>query len=76
MPANTIKLDSDLVRKVSALKHRDESITAFVRELIEREHAARRYRLAATTYLPALLAGGVVITSGATVTGGTIVVIK
>ena len=50
MPATTIKLVADLVRKVAALKPKDESISGFVRELIEREHRARENRAAATSY--------------------------
>jgi predicted CopG family antitoxin len=50
MSATTIKLESDLVRKVTALKPKDESISAYVRELIEREHRARMHRAAAITY--------------------------
>jgi len=50
MPATTIKLEADLVRKVTALKPKDESISAFVRELIEREHRARANRVSAVIY--------------------------
>ena len=50
MSATTIKLDSDLVKKVTALKPKDESISRFVRELIEKEHRAREHRAAATVY--------------------------
>ena len=50
MPATTIKLEADLVKKVTALKPKDESISAFVRELIEREHRARLNREAAGQY--------------------------
>jgi predicted CopG family antitoxin len=50
MPATTIKLESDLVKKVVALKPKDGSISGFVRELIEREHRARANRLAAAIY--------------------------
>lgn len=50
MPATTIKLDSDLVQKVTSLKPSDQSISAFVRGLIEREHRAREFREAATAY--------------------------
>lgn len=50
MPATTIKLEADLVKKVTALKPKDESISAFVRELIEREHRARAHREAAGLY--------------------------
>jgi predicted CopG family antitoxin len=38
MSATTIKLEADLVKKVAALKPKDESISGFVRELIEKEH--------------------------------------
>jgi predicted CopG family antitoxin len=50
MPATTIKLEADLVKKVSALKMQDESISAFVRELIEKEHRVRANREAALAY--------------------------
>jgi predicted CopG family antitoxin len=50
MPATTIKLDADLVKKVSALKPKDESISGFVRDLIEKEHRARENRTAAIQY--------------------------
>lgn len=50
MPATTIKLEHDLVRKVSGLKPKDESISGFVRLLIEREHREREQRAAASAY--------------------------
>lgn len=50
MPATTIKLEADLVKKVSSLKPKDESISGYVRELIEREHRARSHRAAAVVY--------------------------
>jgi predicted CopG family antitoxin len=50
MPATTIKLEADLVKKVAALKPKDESISGFVRELIEKEHLARKNRAAAVVY--------------------------
>jgi len=50
MPATTIKLEADLVKKVAALKPKDESISGFVRELIEKEHRARENRAAAVVY--------------------------
>ena len=50
MSATTIKLEADLVKKVTALKPKDESISAFVRELIEKEHRARENRAAAVAY--------------------------
>jgi predicted CopG family antitoxin len=50
MSATTIKLEADLVKKVTALKPKDESISAFVRELIEKEHRARENRTSAVVY--------------------------
>ena len=50
MPATTIKLEADLVKKVTALKPKDESISGYVRELIEKEHRARENRAAAVEY--------------------------
>jgi predicted CopG family antitoxin len=50
MSATTIKLEADLVKKVTALKPKDESISAFVRELIEKEHRARENRASAVVY--------------------------
>lgn len=50
MSETTIKLEADLVKKVVALKPKDESISAFVRELIEKEHQARKNRAAAAAY--------------------------
>ncbi len=50
MPATTIKLEADLVKKVAALKPRDESISGYVRGLIEREHEVRHHRDAAARY--------------------------
>ena len=50
MSATTIKLEAELVRKVTALKPKNESISGFVRELIEKEHRARENRAAAVVY--------------------------
>ena len=50
MSATTVKLESDLVAKVSALKQPEQSISAFVRSLIEKEHRDRRLRESAHTY--------------------------
>ena len=47
MPATTIKLEAELVKKVTSLKPKDESISGYVRALIEREHRAREHRAAA-----------------------------
>ncbi|BET69529.1 hypothetical protein ASA1KI_44470 [Opitutales bacterium ASA1] len=50
MPATTIKLDAELVRKATELKPVDETLTGFVRGLIEREHRDRQFREAARAY--------------------------
>ena len=50
MPATTIKLESDLVKKVTALKPKEESISGLVRELIEKEHLTLANRAAALAY--------------------------
>lgn len=50
MPATTIKLEADLVKKATSLKSKDESISTYVRGLIEREHQARANREAAGRY--------------------------
>ena len=50
MPATTIKLESELVRKVAALKPKNESISGYVRGLIQREHEARQHRDVAVRY--------------------------
>jgi hypothetical protein len=50
MSATTIKLEADLVKKVTALKAKEESISGFVRDLIEKEHKLRKNRVAAVAY--------------------------
>ena len=50
MPATTIKLEAELVKKVTTLKPKDESISSYVRGLIEKEHRAREHRAAASAY--------------------------
>ena len=50
MPAKTMKLGSDLVKKVTASKPKEESISGFVRDLIEKEHRTRANRAAALAY--------------------------
>jgi hypothetical protein len=50
MPATTIKLESELVRKAIAVKPKDDSLSAFVRGLIEREYRDHRLREAAGVY--------------------------
>lgn len=50
MSATTVKLESDLVRKASELKQPEQSISAFVRSLIEKEHRDRLLKESAHTY--------------------------
>ena len=50
MPATTVKLDSELVKKASALKPPGTSLSAFVRGLIESEYRDRRMREAVRNY--------------------------
>ena len=50
MPATTIKLEAALVEKVTTLKPKEESISGYVRGLIEREHQARVHQEAANLY--------------------------
>ena len=50
MPATTIKLEAELVKNVTNLKPKDESISGYVRGLIEKEHLARKHHEAASTY--------------------------
>jgi hypothetical protein len=50
MSATTIKIEGDLVKKITALKAKDESISGFVRDLIQKEYDARKNRAAAVVY--------------------------
>jgi predicted CopG family antitoxin len=50
MPATTVKLETDLVEKVVELKQPEQSVSGYVRQLIEREHSERRHREAARIY--------------------------
>lgn len=50
MAATTIKLDEDLYEKVGTLKASEQSATAYVRALIEREYNQRQQRAAAEAY--------------------------
>ena len=50
MPATTIKLESDLVKKVTELKSKDESISGYVRNLIVKDHKARENKAAVLIY--------------------------
>ena len=50
MPATTVKLESDLVEKAESLKSAKQSISAYVRSLIEKEHRDRKLREGAQAY--------------------------
>jgi predicted CopG family antitoxin len=50
MPATTIKLEHEWVDKVSKLKSKDESVSSYVRNLIEHEYRERLNRVAAQKY--------------------------
>jgi hypothetical protein len=50
MSATTIKLESDLVEKAAHLKSPGQSISAYVRGLIEKEHRDRKHREGALAY--------------------------
>ncbi len=50
MAATTIKLDEDLYAKVGDLKAAEQSATAYVRSLIEREYSQRQQKAAAEAY--------------------------
>lgn len=50
MSATTVKLESDLVQKAIELKPHGQSISAFVRSLIEKEHRARQLHESAQAY--------------------------
>ena len=50
MPATTVKLESDLVDKATELKSPGQSVSAYVRSLIEKEHRDRKLREGAQAY--------------------------
>ena len=50
MPATTIKLEAELVKKVTTMKPKNEGIYSYVRGLIEKEHRVREHRAAANVY--------------------------
>ncbi len=55
MPATTVKLEPDLVEKAAALKQPEQSISSYVRSLIEKEHREKTLRAAAQSYEQFLL---------------------
>jgi len=50
MAATTIKLEGDVYEKVGNLKGAEQSATAYVRALIEREYSQRQQQAAAEAY--------------------------
>ena len=50
MQATTIKLDGALVKRLKALKPRDETLSGFVRGVLDAELRRRRLRAAAESY--------------------------
>lgn len=50
MPATTIKLDADLYEKADSLRNGTQSISGFVRDLIEKEFRERKMRQATRDY--------------------------
>jgi len=50
MPATTVKLEAELAGKVTSLKAHEQSISAYVRGLIEKEYRDRKLREATETY--------------------------
>jgi predicted CopG family antitoxin len=50
MPSTTIRLDEDILKKIDDIKPSTKSISAFVRQLIEREYNERELRRSAETY--------------------------
>ena len=50
MHATTIKLDGMLIKRLTALKPRDETLSAFVRGVLDAEIRRRQLRVAAENY--------------------------
>ena len=50
MPATTVQLEADIVDKAAALQSPDQSLSALVSVLIEKEHRERQLRAAAHSY--------------------------
>lgn len=51
MPSTTIRLEAEWVKRIAALKLKDESFSGYVRRLIEKEYLARKHHEAARSYL-------------------------
>jgi len=50
MPATTVKVEGDLLKAIEQIKPRDQTVTAFVREVLEREVRRAKLRDAAIRY--------------------------
>lgn len=50
MSSTTIRLEADILQKLKKIRPEDQSISAFVRGLIEREYREREMRRAADVY--------------------------
>jgi hypothetical protein len=50
MGATTVKLEAEILRKIDAVKPRDQSLAAYVREAVERDILRRQLRTAAERY--------------------------
>jgi hypothetical protein len=50
MAASTVKLEAEILRKINAVKPRDQSLAAYVREAVERDILRRQLRTAAEHY--------------------------
>ncbi len=50
MPSTTIKVESDLLKDITRVKPKEQSISAFVREVLERDIRRRKMKEAAHEY--------------------------
>jgi hypothetical protein len=50
MSATTVKLEAELLREIRSVKPKDKTLTAYVREAVERDVARRKLRQAAEQY--------------------------
>lgn len=50
MSASTVKLEAEVLKKIHAVKPRDQSLAAYVREAVERDILRRQLRTAAERY--------------------------
>jgi predicted transcriptional regulator len=50
MSASTVKLEADILRRIDAVKPRNQTLAAYVREALERDVLRRQLRTAAERY--------------------------